>query len=204
MTATISILAGFFLLGVLYIATRLFLGGYLKYKGTRVITCPETKQPASIHLDSGHAASTGIFGDPELRLSDCSRWPEKKDCGQECLRQVEASPEDCLLRNILTRWYAGKTCVVCKREFGEINWYDHKPALLHPAGYTVEWEEFPPEKVGQVLSIYKPVCWNCHIAERFRLEHPDLVVDRQWVSASHEGDSKGDAHSNVDSPPPGG
>ena len=24
----------------------------------------------------------------------------------------------------------------------------------------------------------EPVCWNCHIAESFRREHPDLVTDR--------------------------
>jgi hypothetical protein len=29
-----------------------------------------------------------------------------------------------------------------------------------------------------VLSTHLPVCWDCHIARRFRREHPALVVDR--------------------------
>jgi hypothetical protein len=26
---------------------------------------------------------------PHLRLSECSRWPERQGCGQECLSQIE-------------------------------------------------------------------------------------------------------------------
>lgn len=197
MTATVYILVGFFLLGLLYVAIRFSLSAYLKYLGTRVITCPETQKPAAVVVDSRHAAFTGILGDPDLRLKDCSRWPERKHCGQECLRQVERAPEDCLVRNMLVNWYAGKECSVCKKEFGEINWYDHKPALLHPAAYTVEWQEIPAEKIPDALSIYKPVCWNCHIAERFRREHPDLVVDRPQPGATSPEKRGDDIHSDA-------
>lgn len=197
MTATVYILIGFFLLGLLYTVIRFSLGAYLKYACTRVITCPETQKPAAVRVDSGHAAFTGILGDPDLRLKECSRWPERKDCGQECLRQIELSPEECLLRHILVNWYTGKTCVICNKEFGEINWYDHKPALLHPAEYTVEWQEVPAEKVYEVLSIYKPVCWNCHVAERFRREHPDLVVDHPWHRAAAPEEKKDERHTDA-------
>ena len=30
---------------------------------------------------------------PELRLKSCSRWPEKADCRQECLAEIELSQE---------------------------------------------------------------------------------------------------------------
>jgi hypothetical protein len=31
-----------------------------------------------------------------------------------------------------------------------------------------------------VLDTHLPVCWNCYIAQQFRLDHPDLVVYRPW------------------------
>jgi hypothetical protein len=42
----------------------------------------------------------------------------------------------------------------------------------------VQWSEIPAEKLQEVMRTHQPVCWNCHIAETFRREHPELVVDR--------------------------
>jgi hypothetical protein len=78
----------------------------------------------------------------------------------------------------LTHWYQGKKCVYCGKAFGEINWFDHKPALVSPERLTVEWTEVPPEQIPKVLTNHKPVCWNCHIIESFRHDYPELVVDR--------------------------
>jgi len=36
----------------------------------------------------------------------------------------------------------------------------------------------PAEKLQEVLRTDWPVCWNCHVAETFRREHPELVVNR--------------------------
>ena len=58
---------------------------------------------------------------------------------------------------------------------------DHKPALLNPEGITVEWKQIPLSAVGEALATYLPVCWNCHIAQTFRREHSDLVVDRTAI-----------------------
>jgi hypothetical protein len=30
----------------------------------------------------------------------------------------------------------------------------------------------------EVFLTYAPVCWDCHIAETLRREHPELIVDR--------------------------
>src|SRR5215472_15828373 len=80
---------------------------YMKWRGTRVNICPESRQPAGVEVDAGHAALLAPIT-RALRLKDCSRWPERSDCGQECLHEIEASPEECLIRNILTKWYEGK------------------------------------------------------------------------------------------------
>ncbi len=167
-------------LAFVYQWLRTGVPAFLRFRGARVVTCPETGKPAGVAVDSRHAAVTAFQRRPDLRLTSCSRWPEKKDCGQDCLRQIEAAPEDCLVRTILTRWYAGKSCAYCGRTFGAVHWHDHKPALLDRDGHTVEWQELAPEDVPGALDLDKPVCWTCHVAETFRREHPDLVVDRPW------------------------
>ena len=174
-------------LGFLYVWLRAGVPAFLTYRGTRVVTCPENGNVAAVEVDPRHAAATAFRCQPELRLAACSRWPEKAGCGQECLRQIEAAPEDCLVKTIVTRWYAGKTCSYCGQPFSMIHWHDHKPALLALDGRTVEWSQVPPEQVPEALDHDRPVCWNCHIAETFRREHPDLVVDRPGRdSARHQ------------------
>ena len=96
----------------------------------------------------------------------------------EFLSQIELAPDECLARNMLTRWYGGKRCVFCRRVFTQIHWPDRQPALLTPARTTVEWSEIPAERLPSVLATHRPVCWSCHIAETFRRQHPELVVDR--------------------------
>ncbi len=169
-------------LSMTYLLLRVIAGGrfYFKLRGKRLVTCPETKQPAAVELDAKQAAREAVFGTPRLRLSECSRWPERRDCGQVCLRQIESAPEECLVRNIVSKWYAGKTCVYCRKPIDEIDWLDHRPALLDPEGKTVQWDKVPAEKLPEVFSTHGPVCWSCHIAETFRREHPELVVERPW------------------------
>src|SRR3974377_745391 len=101
-------------LAAAFVAFRIARSG-LRYSGRRVITCPENSQPAGVRVDAARAALTGVLREPELRLSECSRWPEHAGCGQEGLRQIEASPEGCLMRHILDKWYEGKNCFYCGR-----------------------------------------------------------------------------------------
>jgi hypothetical protein len=161
----------------LYFTAPYIIGTYLRYRGTMVITCPETRKPAAVEVDASHAALTAAIFEPDLRLKNCTRWPEKKDCGQECLLQIEVAPEDCLANNMLKRWYEGKACVFCAKQFGEIRLTDHKPALLNAEGRTVEWREFRPETLPQVLETHRPVCWDCHMLKTLIREHPGLVFE---------------------------
>lgn len=156
------------------------LASYRKWRGKRLITCPETGRCEAVEVDAGRAAFVAVAGGSYLRLKECSRWPERRDCAQECLKQIERSPNGCLVRSILELWYGDKECVYCGRKLDEINWLEHRPALLAPDGTSREWSEFKPQTLPSVLATHQPVCWNCHIAETFRAEHPDLVTDRAW------------------------
>jgi hypothetical protein len=151
---------------------------YLKFRGKRIVSCPETHQAAAVSVAAGKAAAETTIGAPHLRLNECSRWPEKEDCGQECLAQIEEAPKACLVRTIVNQWYAGQSCVYCHKPFHEIHWHDHPPALLAPERKTIEWNEIPAENLQEVFKTHWPVCWSCHIAETFRRVHPELVTDR--------------------------
>ncbi|HVT99345.1 MAG TPA: DUF1761 family protein [Acidobacteriaceae bacterium] len=61
---------------------------YKQYFGWRSVVCPENQQPAVVCMDARHAAVTGMHGHPDVRLSNCTRWPERSQCGQTCLSQA--------------------------------------------------------------------------------------------------------------------
>lgn len=151
---------------------------YLRFRGKRLVTCPETKKAAALEVAAGHAPREALVGRWHLQLDDSSRWPERQACGQECLSQIEAASEDRLVWTIVSRWYEEQTCVYCQKPFGQIKRLDHRPALLDANRKTGQWDEVAAEKLPEVLATHRPVCWNCHIAQTFRREHPDLVVDR--------------------------
>lgn len=154
---------------------------YRRYRGKMLITCPENKCPAAVEVAAGSAAVETVLHKPHLHLSMCTRWPEKEGCGQECLGQIEKSPQDCLVWNIVHNWYAGKACAYCGKAFSHMEWHDRRPALMNLERKTVQWSELPAERLPEVLETHLPVCWTCHVSESFRREHPEMVVERPPV-----------------------
>jgi hypothetical protein len=82
-------------LGVLVLSfipvTVLTIRAFGRYRGRRMVTCPETKHSAAIEVDAGHAAFTTATGQRELRVEKCGRWPEHAKCDQGCLAQIETA-----------------------------------------------------------------------------------------------------------------
>lgn len=167
------------LLVVLWLVVRVFLAAYAKYAGGAAVVCPETKEVAGVEIDTTHAAWSSFGGTPTLHLKNCSRWPGRENCGQECIQQIQATPESCMVRHLLVAWYAGKKCVFCNRELGHTDWTEHKPCVLLPNDKTAEWSSLAYERVPTLLSSGRPVCWNCHITESFRANRPELVIERK-------------------------
>jgi hypothetical protein len=193
--------AAYFIVTVMF-ATALYFGirwlvrASSKYRGTRIVTCPEIGRPAIVEVDALEASLTSIVGRPDIRLENCSRWPLKNQCGQECLANLDVAPGECLVSGVLMRWYRGKNCVYCGKLAEELHWIDHRPALLSPEGELVEWSGVPLENLSMVLKTHLPVCWDCYIAQSFRRDHPDLVVFRPWRH-SIPGDADGSSASRL-------
>ena len=181
-TAVGSLIAIALLAAALWFGIRWLVRSSSRYRGSRLVTCPETKEPVIVEIDALHASLTSTVGLPDIRLQNCSRWPVQEQCGQKCLTDLDVAPERCLVSGVLMRWYRDKNCVYCRKKFPEVQWLDHRPALLSPAGRLVSWNEIDVDSLENVLETHFPVCWDCYIAQEFRLDHPDLVVYRPWLN----------------------
>jgi hypothetical protein len=67
---------------------------YLKFRGPRLLTCPETKELELVEVAAGTMAMEAFAGEPCFRVRKCSRWPMCRDCGQDCLTQIEPHPSE--------------------------------------------------------------------------------------------------------------
>lgn len=143
-------------------AVRRIIGAWLKYCGKRIVTCPEHQKPAGVIVDWGHAAATAWRGNPDLRLSGCTRWPQRASCSQTCLSQIHSSPEDCRVSRILASWYDDKYCVWCGQPVGEEYWTTVRPALLTAGPTLLTWTEIPIDELPGTLAAAQPVCFGCY------------------------------------------
>ncbi|HEV2732577.1 MAG TPA: hypothetical protein VGV15_21305 [Terriglobales bacterium] len=119
---------------------------YFLYRGKRLVTCPETLKTPAVGVAARTAAASAFLGEPTFRLDRCSRWPERQNCGQECLRQIMADPENCLLWNIVSNWYFGQSCVYCRKRFGATA-SRSCTALMREDRTTIEWDQIRPEEL---------------------------------------------------------
>ena len=143
----------------------------LKYRGTRVLTCPENHEHVAVNV--------ALFaGGPAPRLKSCTRWPEKEGCDQACVRELEAEPHRTLVQAIAADWYTGKSCVYCQSAIDDIVWHERPPALRAPDGTTRDWKSVAPHQLPDVLATHLPVCWRCHVTESFRRDHVEWVIER--------------------------
>jgi hypothetical protein len=73
------------LLEYLVIAVRT----WVRLHGSRVVVCPETQQAVTVRVDVGHAIATAVWEKADVRLTSCTRWPERRECDQSCAHQIE-------------------------------------------------------------------------------------------------------------------
>lgn len=168
---------------VLALVVAVYLGiairAAYRLRGKRVVICPETNAPAGVTVDIGHAATTAIWEKPDVRLASCSRWPERQDCDQPCVCQIEASPDGTRTRTISASFFKGKKCAICRRAIDPPNPATLQPGFINAATREVKaWDEVAPENLPDAVEHWYPLCSNCTLAESFRQRFPEEVVDR--------------------------
>jgi hypothetical protein len=155
-------------------AVRAFLT-WSRLRGERIVICPETGEPATVHIDVALAV-TGDAGSEPAALEACSRWPQRAECDQRCAASAQlanASPAA-----LVKAWAKGQPCASCGGELTESRFTGHHVALLEPNGTTREWVDVAADRLALALATSLPVCWNCHVAATFRRTYPELVTDR--------------------------
>jgi hypothetical protein len=169
-------LALFFIAAIILVALPIgfSLQSYFRNRGRRTVICPETHEPVTVELDTEYAFKTALDGQEHERLKSCSRWPDKEDCGQECLAQVDPTPEN--LERLLTKWYEGKSCVICERRLSQADWQRGRLALLNEKQKLFELRHMHLEDMPSLLDRMAPLCWNCHQEERARQAEPPRLL----------------------------
>jgi hypothetical protein len=177
----------FFLIGAVLVTglpVALSLQNYFRNRGRLAAVCPESHAPVNIEVDNNYAFWTALRGVEHSRLKSCTRWPEKGDCGQECLAQVEPSPEN--VEKLMLKWYKGKTCAICARAITPPDWRRSRLAWLDEQHKLIELRQVNLSQLQTALATMRPLCWTCHREERERQAVPARILkgDRHELEAA--------------------
>jgi hypothetical protein len=90
MNAPFLVLAAIAGLALVYVLFPIAAMTFARYRGTRLVRCPETGIAAEIEVDARHAALTALGGTPDVRVTDCTLWPGRAGCAGACARETPA------------------------------------------------------------------------------------------------------------------
>lgn len=85
---TLQTLASILAVGATYVLMPVGLSVFAEFRKPREVTCPENANPAQVNVDARYAAMTSVIGAQRVRLTGCSRWPDRAGCDRACLRQL--------------------------------------------------------------------------------------------------------------------
>ncbi len=162
------------------------LQAYYANRGRRSVICPGNGQRVDVELDHRYALKTAFRNHQQSRLESCTRWPEQGDCGQECLVQVDPTPEN--VERLLTKWYEGKHCAICTRRLGPSDWQRSRLAVLNQQHEIFELRQMHLDELQSALEHMHPLCWNCHQEERARQAPPARILrgERAGMQPAYE------------------
>jgi len=152
----------------------LSLQTYFQNRGRQPVMCPQNGEPVDVEVDNKFGFWTALRGQEHSRLASCTRWPEKGDCGQECLAQVDPSPEN--VERLMIGWYKGKVCAICLRGITPSDWRRGRLGWLDAQHKLVELRQVNLRQLQSALQEMRPLCWICHQEERVRQAIPPRVL----------------------------
>jgi hypothetical protein len=178
----------FFLAAVLVTGAPVAMAiqNYYANRGRQSVKCPDNGEQADVQMDHRYAFSTALRGQEHTRLDSCSRWPEMGDCGQECLAQIDQSPEN--LERLFSKFYDGKSCALCTRALTPNDWRQGRVGVLNAKQELFEMRDLPADDLQLALENTRPLCWRCHLeeCERQAVPHRVLKGDRYGLASLHD------------------
>lgn len=176
---TVQVFVPLVLAAVLAVYLGVAIRTAYRLRGKRVVVCPETRQPAGVTVDLGHAATTAVWEKADVQLKTCSRWPERGDCDQPCVAQIARQPVETRTKIIASHAFEGKVCAMCRKPIDAPNAATLQPGFINPATRVVKaWDEIDPAFLPEATTHDLPLCANCTLAESFRQRFPDRVTDK--------------------------
>ena len=76
-------------LAAVYVLVPVAADTFRRFRTRKSLICPETGQQVEVGIDARRAALTSAFGRALLRVKNCSLWPQRKECGRDCVRLPE-------------------------------------------------------------------------------------------------------------------
>jgi hypothetical protein len=157
-----------------FLVVPTFLGWtiYDRYRGTRMVTCPQTQAPALVRLDAFHAACTGMFTTEKLRLASCTLWPQHIGCAQGCIPEAVAFESPLLHEEVLNPTRGIHTLSVggAIAAYWLINaiWYSHylfRSQWMQLMGFSEEQvRRMILQSVPQLATLLWSVCFTLALA----------------------------------------
>jgi hypothetical protein len=158
---------------VLVVYLSLAIRAWARFRGTRVVTCPETRRPARVAVDLGHAMVSAAWERADVCIAQCSRWPERHGCDEACVPQIEESPDGTRARTIAARFFQGQRCVICQRRLEPLKRTGLQPGFMNPVTReVVAWIHVPAQELPDAIAVRRPLCPDCTLAESSRSPFP--------------------------------
>lgn len=88
MLEEIRLISALLMLGGAFVLLPVGWGAYHSYARRKRLVCPETRDKTAVKIDAWRAARTSLVGEPKLSVRDCTRWPARRYCRQECLAEA--------------------------------------------------------------------------------------------------------------------
>lgn len=81
----ILVILGVLAIGIVTVVLPVALTTLADHREPKSLVCPETGLATTVQVDAGRAARGAVFGRMRMAVQNCSRWPERADCGQGCV-----------------------------------------------------------------------------------------------------------------------
>ena len=151
-----------------------------RLRGPRVVICPETGCPAGVRVDLGHAIASAIRERMEIRMAECSAWPEREGCDHGCGPALRTAGDSTRTRAIAARGFEDRACAMCSRRIGPLTRGARQPGFMNPVTReVVPWDEVPAEELPGATARHRALCRDCTFAEASPPPAPERAATRR-------------------------
>ena len=81
------LIGGIFAFSLMFVYAPVFFDAYRKYRDRKLVTCPQTHGVAEVDIKAGLGALGAAFGQPVIRVKNCSLWPGRAGCDEHCVSE---------------------------------------------------------------------------------------------------------------------